>query len=313
MNTKQIIGIMVATGMVAFAGSGCVSHRAESPFHPELTRPNETAIQNQPYSVEEVHLTIVADQIKQLEALEKENKGFTARLNGWLNGQDFSANARAAKEAVLDRIETMKVVAAANFDVDESDVTMPMLAFFEGFLLSNEDEDLAEMGLPDLKMDKEADIPRIRNPLQRNSRTTIVQSIFGSDAGNGEKMTAQLARRYPGLFGENGTGLRIFVAIWDSSATWVGRYGDGEDSDYRIGVWVVPSDKLFHPEDTFSAPGFEFDAASHYGCSMIGLTGSQRTFPKEEQLKGNAKQKQEFFMDRLCAAIVEAINLMSAK
>lgn len=313
MNTKQIIGMTIAAGMVVFMGSGCVTHRAESPFRPESAQPSEAAMREQPYCVEEVYVTLVTDHIKTLEALEKQNKGFTARLNGLLNGQDFAANARAAKEDMLDRLETMKITAAANFNVDEEAVTRPMLAFYEGFLLSHEDEELEEMGLPDLKQDEEADVPRIHNLQQRNARVMAVKEIFGNDVNNAEKLTAILSKKYPGVFAEEGRGLRVFVALWGSTVAWRGQYSSGSDTDFQTGVWVIPSDKVFQPTDTFPAPGYEFEGASHKGVSVIGLTGSNRTYPKAEQAKGKAPKAQAYHMDRLCAAIVEAVNKMVAE
>lgn len=313
MNTKQIIGITFATGMAVLAGSGCVAYRAESPYRPELVRPSEVAVKRQPFCVEEVYLTVVADPTKMLDALEKQNRGFTARINGLLNGQDFAANARAAKEEVLDRLETMKITAAVNFDVDEDSVTMPMLAFYEGFLLANEDEELEEMGLPDLKMDEDADVERIHNPQQRAMRTVGVQQFFGKDVANAGKLTARLERKYPGMFGESGEGLRVFVALWESEVSWQGHTGAGTDSDFQAGVWVFPADKPFRPEDTLPAAGCEFEGARHHGVSSIGLTGSQRTYPQAEQVKGKAQVAQDYLMDRLCAAIVEALNAMVAE
>lgn len=312
MKAKQTLHIALAIVATAVAGSGCVSHTAESPYRFEDVRATPNAARYQPYRIEDVHLTVVADQVKMLEALEQQNKGFTARLNGALNGTDYSANARAAKEEMLDRMETMKIAASANFSVDEDQVTLPMLAFFEGFMLSMNDEELAELGLPSLKLDEEADMPRIRNLQQRRERTEGVKKLFGADAGNPEQLTAQLAKRYPGMFDPSGkSSLRVFVAIWGSPVMKMGQFSHSTDMDFHAGVWVLPAKHVFKPDATVSAPGHEFEAAEHSSFSSIGLTGCDRTYPDAPFVKGNAAKSQEFLMDRLCASIVEAINKMT--
>lgn len=310
MKVKNITGILAVAVLAAFSGSGCVTRTAESPYKVGLAQASEKAVSQQPYRIEDVHLTFVSDPRKQYEAYEERNKSFTMRLNGMLNGTDYAANARAMKEQWEDALETMKISAAPNFDVDEDRMTMPMLAFYEGFLLGYTDEELEELGLPELKMDEENDVARLSNIQQRRTRAEIAKGIFGADVGNPDKLTARLAGKYPGLFDENGRAVRLFVALWGSEATWQGQYSGGTDTDFSVGVWAMPSDKVYRAADKCPPPGHEFDAARHHAFSVLGPTTKNRTYPQDDSVTGSAEDMQNFFMDRLCDSIVTAINKM---
>lgn len=306
---KKRMTVFLSATMLAMLAAGCVSYRAESPYRPETVQPSERTVSGQPYRIEEVYMGMAADGTRMYEAIEKQNaRSFNAKLNGWLNGTDFEANARAMKEQMQDAQETMKYHAAGAYDVDEDKVTPPMIAFWQSILLVKSDEELAEMALPDYKPADEEWEPTDEQRQMLNNASNSGAMIFGRTATDADSLTEALAEKYPGLFSENGAPLRVAICMMMGPMAWRGQYSGGSDNYLDVGVWVWSSTRSPAQDEAFPLPTASFPAVYHSAYSTLGPANPRQDSKTDPSVKGSEKEAQAFLLDRVCAAIVEAIN-----
>lgn len=304
----------LAAAAFAMLGSGCVSYRAESPYHPESVQASARTVSGQPYRIEEIYLGMAADGTRLYAAIEKQNaRSFNAKLNGLLNGTDYEANARAMKEQMQDAQETLKSYAANAYDVDESDVTPPMVAFWQSIVHMKSDAELAEMRLPAYQPTDADWEPNAQERQAAQSVTTGVAGMFGKTATDADSLTEALAEKYPGLFSENGRPLRVAVCMMMGPMSWRSQYGGGSDNYLDVGVWVWSATRTPVPGETFPLPTASFPAVYHSAFSALGPATPRQESKTDPSVKGSEKEAQAFLLDRVCAAIVEAINGLPEK
>lgn len=327
MKNYKILALLPA---IAAIGSGCATAVSQSAFRPEDVAPSERTLSHKPYYVEDVFVIGYQGWSKYYEGVaEQRRKSLNMRINGALNGQDYAANATAFKNQLDDYYETAGSYAAQAFDVDEDDVTLPMRAFFLSLLTQRDNSDLAAMGLPDYDPGKAlADLEANKTEEQKQREMVIAEtSTQGAEAqlgafGTAEGFNEQLQTAYPDLFAEGGTPIRVIVAIWNEASIqqggaimMIGTIMKGEfDKDY--GVWIVQPGLCKNPKSSFPVPTGGFSVRGNTAVSFPFWMGGAKADDGKasvtsKSFMGHPKEQAEFINERLCAAIVDALNNLS--
>ena len=300
---------LLAAATSALIGSGCVSNLAESPYRPDAVRPSDRTVANQPYRIDEVYVATAADATRMYEAIEKQNaSSINAKLNGWINGTDYAANARAAKEQIQDAMETQKVFASNAFGVDEKNVTPPMVAFWASIARVKSESELAEMGLPDYRPTEDENEPTDQELQSAAYAPAMLGQIVGEDVLDADSLTDSLSEQYPGLFAGNGKPVRVAIGVMMGPTSWRSRYGAGSENHLDFGIWVWSATAIAGKNDPFPAPTAAFSAVHHQAMSVLGPATVKQSSKDNEFVKGSADETKAFIRERICAAIVEAIN-----
>lgn len=306
--------LLISTSLAALL-TGCVSNLVESPYKFDSVRPSERTMAHKPYRIEDIYVAAAMDPTRMYEALEKQNaRSINAKLNGWLNGTDYAANARAAKEQTQDAFETEKIFASNAFHVDETEITPPMIVFLNSLVRIKSESELSEMGLPDYRLTEDETEPTDQEKMQAAAyASAMLGQVIGQEALDGDTLTDKLAAKYPGLFSDDGTPLRIAIAVMSGPASWRTQFGAGSDNFLDFGVWVWSARSVAGKSDPFPVPTASFSAIHHNAMSMLWPAFVKQTSKDNAFVKGSEAETKAFIQDCLCAAIVEAINNLPEK
>lgn len=306
--------ILIAFTPLAALLTGCVSNLVESPYQFDSVRPSERTMAHQPYRIEDIYVAAAGDPTRMYEALEKQNaSSINAKLNGWINGTDYAANARAAKEQTQDAFETQKIFASNAFHVDETEITPPMIAFWNSIVRIKSESELAEMGLPDYRLTEDETEPTDQEIQAAAYAPAMLGQIIGQEALDGDTLTDKLAVKYPGIFSDDGSPLRIAIAVMSGPIAWRTQFGSGYDNFLDFGVWVWSARSVAGKSDPFPVPTASFSAIHHQAMSTLGPASVKQTSKDNAFVKGSEAETKAFLQDCLCAAIVEAINNLPEK
>ena len=89
---------------------------------------------------------------------------------------------------------------------------------------------------------------------------------------------------------------------------WRSRYGAGSENHLDFGIWVWSATAIAGKNDPFPTPTAAFSAVQHQATSVLGPATVKQSSKDNEFVKGSADETKAFIRERICAAIVEAIN-----